>query len=113
MATMSTVLTEFSDRENVRTYIFTGHTVQTPRLVIQKRKIPINGSASAESTLSVVYGTKDASGLPLDSKVAFGANVRYPANGVAADVAAALAVFRDLVNSDEFASLVNSQKYLK
>lgn len=112
MAAMSTVLTEFSDKENVRTYIFTGHTVQTPRLVIQKRKVPVNGGASAESSLNVVYGTHDANGMPLDSKVAFGASVRYPANGAAADVTAALSVFRDIVNSDQFTAMVTSQKYV-
>jgi hypothetical protein len=61
----------------------------------------------------VVYGTTDAEGSPLQSKVAFSASVRYPVNGDSTDVTAALAVFRDLVASDEFTAMVNTQAYIK
>jgi hypothetical protein len=113
MASFATTITEFSDKENNRTFMVAGHTVQAPRLVIQKRKVPATAAANAESHLLVVYGTEDADGLPLASKVVFDAGVRYPANGQTDDVAAALAVFRDFVASDEFASLVNSQAYIQ
>jgi hypothetical protein len=106
-------MSEFSDKENSRTYAVSGHTVAAPRLVTQKRKVPTSTSSVAESTITVVYGTEDAEGNPLTSKVAIGANVRYPANGQAADVAAAKAVFRDLVASDEFDNLVDSQAYVQ
>jgi hypothetical protein len=113
MASFATTITEFSDKENNRTYMVSGHTVQAPRLVIQKRKVPTSMSGSAESHLMVVYGTEDAEGNPLASKVVFDAGVRYPADGQSEDVTAALAVFRDFVASDEFTNLVTSQAYVK
>jgi hypothetical protein len=113
MASFATTITEFSDKENNRTYMVSGHTVQAPRLVIQKRKVPTSKSGSAESHLMVVYGTEDAEGNPLASKVVFDAGVRYPADGQSEDVTAALAVFRDFVASDEFTDLVTSQAYVK
>jgi hypothetical protein len=113
MASFATEVSEFSDKENNRTYMVTGHTVQAPRLVIQKRKVPANSTSVAETHLMVVYGTEDAEGLPLASKVVFDAGVRYPANGQSTDVTAALAVFRDFVASDEFTALVVSQAYVQ
>lgn len=113
MAAFSTVISEFSDKENARTYIVAGHTVAAPRLVIQKRKVPTTAAANAETHLMVVYGTVDAESLPLAAKVVFDAGVRYPANGATADVMAGLAVFRDFVASDEFTALVTSQAYVK
>jgi hypothetical protein len=112
MAGMTTVLTEFSDKENSRTYALTGHSVLAPRLVIQKRKVPSTSSGSPESRLSVIYGTTDAEGNPLQSKVAFDVGVRYPSNGQASDVSAALAILRDIVAGDEFTAMVNSQLYV-
>jgi hypothetical protein len=113
MASFATTLTEFSDKENHRTFMVSGHTVQEPRLVIQKRKVPPPNGGTAESHLSVVYGTLDASGLPLASKVVFDAGVRFPADGQSDDITAALAVFRDLVASDEFTAMVSSQAYVQ
>jgi hypothetical protein len=113
MASFATTITEFSDKENNRTYMVSGHTVQAPRLVIQKRKVPSTSSGVAESHLMVVYGTEDADGNPLASKVVFDAGVRYPADGQSSDVSAALAVFLDFVASDEFANMVTSQAYVQ
>lgn len=113
MASFTTTISEFSDQENKRTYMVTGHTVQAPKLLIQKRSVPKTASSAGESQLMVVYGTTDADSLPLASKVVFSADVRYPANGQSSDVAAALAVFRDFVASDEFTNLVNSQAYVQ
>lgn len=113
MANFATVITEFSDKENNRTYMVSGHTVAAPRLVIQKRKVPTAVSGVAETHLMVVFGTEDAEGLPLASKVVFDAGVRFPANGQADDVTAALAVFRDFVASDQFTAMVNSQAYVQ
>jgi hypothetical protein len=113
MASFATSISEFSDKENYRTYMVTGHTVSAPRLVIQKRKVPTTVESVAETHLMVVYGTEDADGNPLASKVVFDAGVRYPANGQSDDVTAALAVFRDFVASDEFTATVNSQAYVQ
>lgn len=113
MASFATTISEFSDENNRRTYAIDGHTIQAPRLLIQKRKVPSTPAAVSEDELMVVYGTKDSDGLPLQSKVAFSASVRRPANGDAADVTAALAVFRDLVASDEFTTMVTGQTYVQ
>lgn len=113
MASFATVIAEFSDENNRRTYAINGHTVQAPRLLIQKRKVPSTPTSVSEDELIVVYGTEDAGGSPLAAKVAFSASVRRPTNGDAADVTAALAVFRDFVASDQFTAMVNSQTYVK
>lgn len=113
MASFTTTITEFSDSENRRTYMVDGSTVAAPKLLIQKRTVPKTTDGAASSDLMVVYGTEDADGNPLASKVVLAANVRYPANGQSADVTAALAVFRDFVASDEFTALVNSQAYVQ
>lgn len=113
MASFVTVISEFSDSENRRTYNIAGHTVQAPKLLIQKRKVPGTAQAVAETELMVVYGTTDAESNPLPSKVVFSASVRYPADGQSATVTAALAVFRDFVQSDQFTNLVNSQAYVQ
>lgn len=113
MANFSTVISEFSDENNRRTYAVSGHTVQAPKLLIQKRKVPSNPAAVSEDELMVVYGTEDPEGVPLVSKVVFAASVRRPANGDAADVTAALAVFRDFVASDQFTAMVTGQAYVQ
>lgn len=115
MAGMTTVLTEFSDKENVRTFTISGHSAVRPRLVIQKRSIPASAAGVAESVVQVLRGTVDSDGTPINSKVLFEAKVRYPANigSSETDIASALATFRDIVAGDEFASTVTTQGYLK
>lgn len=113
MAAMSTALTEFSDKENSRTFFYTGHTVSKPKLVLQKRKVPVGNQVTVEDTITVLCGTEDGDGAILDSKVSFTATVRRPKNGIAADVTAALAVFRDIIAGDEFGLTVGDSRYLK
>lgn len=113
MPAMATVLTEYSDESNFRTYTVPGHTVAKPRLLLQKRKIGSPGGASSYDNIQVVYGTVDAAGALLSGRVAFEVSIRRPVEGIAADVTAALATFRDIVASDEFANVVTTQNYLK
>lgn len=113
MAAMLLALTEYSDKENARTYTVSGHTVQKPKLVFQKRKNGSEGGPSASDTITLVYGTEDSAGDPLASRVVFEVTVRRPVEGIAADVTAALADFRDVIAGDEFANTVNTQNYLK
>lgn len=113
MAAMSTALTEFSDKENSRTYLYTGHSVNKPKLVLQKRRVPSAGQVIAEDVISVLSGTEDASGEYLEPRVLFSATIRRPKDGIAADVTAALAIFRDIVAGDEFGLTVTDQRYLK
>lgn len=112
MAAMTTALTEFSDLGNSRTYTYTGHTAAEPRLVLQKRKVPSGNQTVVEDTISVLSSTEDANGDLLDSRVMFTATVRRPISGIAADVTAALAVFRDVIAGDEFGNTVSTQEWL-
>lgn len=113
MAAMSTALTEFSDKENSRTFFYTGHTVMKPKLVLQRRKVPTGKEVIAEDVITVLNGTEDAAGDYLEPRVTFSATLRRPKDGIASDVTAALAVFRDIVAGDEFTAMVTTQQYLK
>jgi len=112
MAAMTTALTEFADNGNSRTYTLVGHTALDPQLVIQTRRVPSGSQSVAESAFKVVYATEDADGNVLQSKVSFEGSVRYPIDGLQADIDAALAVFRDIVAGDEFGVTVNTQNWL-
>lgn len=113
MAAMSTVLTEFSTNGDSRTYTTSGHTASKPRLVIQKRRVPVGNQIMAETTCSVIRATIDANDAVLPSKVSFSATVRYPITSDDTAVADALAIFKDMVAGDEFAASVTSQNFLK
>lgn len=112
MAAMTTVLTEFSNNGNSRTSTVTGHTAIQPKLVIEKRRVPEGNQVISEYSAKVVYATKDADNLVLSNKVSFEAIVRFPIAGTSSDVTAALAVFKDIVQSDDFANSVNTQGWL-
>jgi hypothetical protein len=60
----------------------------------------------------VISGTEDADSIPLASKVSFEVKLRRPVNGAAADVAAALVIFRDVVAGDEFGNTTITQEWL-
>jgi hypothetical protein len=114
MSAMTTALTEFSDKENERTYVIDGasHTVSKKRMVLQRRKVPSGNQVIVEDEITVLYGTEDDNGDLLDQNVLFSARIRRPKQGIAADVTAALAVFRDIVAGDEFTATVNGSLYL-
>ena len=112
MAAMTTALTEFSDNGNSRTYTYTGHTAVEPRLVLQKRKVATGSTSVLEDIVSVVSSTEDSAGELLQSKVLLEMKVRRPANGIAADVTAALAIIRDIIAGDEFTNTVSTQEWL-
>jgi hypothetical protein len=81
--------------------------------VIQRRKIATGSTSVLEDTVQVLSSTEDALGEILDSKVLMEAKLRRPANGIAADVTAVLAVFRDIVAGDEFTNTTSTQEWLK
>jgi len=112
MAAMTTALTEYTDNGNTRVFTYTGHVSTEPRLVIETRKDPSTVGAVLEDTIKVVSSTEDASGELLQSRVTFEAKVRRPNNGIAADVTAALAIFRDIIAGDEFTNTVSTQEWL-
>lgn len=112
MAAMTTALTEFSTLGDSRTYTQSAHTASKPKLVIQKRRVPQGNQSVAETTVSVINATEDANGEILDSKVVFTATARYPIEGVASEVTAVLATFRDIIAGDEWGNTVTTQEYL-
>lgn len=113
MAALVTALTEFSTNGNSRTSTTTGHTAQRPKLVIERRVVAEGKKTLAESSIKVVHATVDAAGLPLREKVLFEVIVKTPVAGLAADVANALAIFRDIIQSTEFGTTVTTQNWLK
>lgn len=113
MAGMTTVLVEFSSNGNSKTSTTSTHTAAKPRLVIEKRKVPEGKLTVGENSIKVVHATVDAEGLLIPDRVAFETIVRTPIAGLAADVTAALAIFRDIVASDEFGTMVTTQRWLK
>lgn len=112
MAAMSTALTLLTSNGNGRKYFYTGHIMAEPRLVIQTFKEAASATSFGEDVMKVVSSTEDANGDLLTGKVSLEAKVRRPANGIAGDVTAALAVFRDIVASDEFTAMVTAQSPL-
>lgn len=112
MAGQTTAITEFADNGNSRTYTYTGHTALKPKLVIQKRKVPSGNQTMLEDSIKILAATTDPDSAVMAEKVTFEAIVRRPTLGLAADVTAALAVFRDIVAGDEFGTMVNTQGWL-
>lgn len=112
MAAMSTALTEFSDSGNSRTYTTSGHTFGKPKLVLQRRRVPVGSQVVAEDTISVVHATEDADGNILPQKVSLTVTLRRPINGLSTDVDAALVIFRDIIAGDEFGNTVDTSEYL-
>lgn len=114
MTQMSTSLTEFSTAGNTRTYTAPGHTTLAPRLLIQKRKLAANADGVAETTLKVVYGLTKSDGSPVAQKVTYEVVGRSPLIGIgSAANTGALALLRDLVNSDEFESAFLTQNWVQ
>lgn len=112
MAAMTTVLTEFSNSGNSRTSTLTGHTAVSPKLVIEKRRVPEGNQTMIEYSCKVVTATEDDDGLILTNKISFDMVVRYPVLGQSADVTAALAFIKDIIANDEFANSVSTQEWL-
>lgn len=112
MAAMTTVLTEFSTTGNSRTSTTSGHTALNPKIVIEKRRVPEGNQSVAEFSAKVIQATEDSEGNVLSQKVSFEAIVRYPLLGQSAEITSALAVFRDIVASDDFGNSVTTQGWL-
>lgn len=112
MAAMTTVLKEFTDNGNSRTYSQATHTAVKPHLVLQKRKVPSGNQTVLEDTITVLAATEDSDGAVLPSRILYTASVRRPVDGTAADVTSMLAVFRDIVASDEFANMIDKQEWV-
>lgn len=113
MAAMSTALTEFSTNGDSRTYTTSGHLASKPKLVIQKRRVPVGNQTIQETVISVIHAGVDAGGLTVASKVSMSVTVRVPLDVVGTTVADVLAILKDIVAGDEFAATVTTQNFLK
>lgn len=113
MPTIATELKSFAENGNVKTYTAPQHSVAEPRLVIQKRSIAASIASVAGTTLKVVFGTSDAAGAPIQQRISLETVARVPVSGSESDVDAAIAVFRDIVASDEFVIAVKQQLWVK
>lgn len=112
MPAMATVLTEFSTNGDSKTNTLAAHTVSRPQLLIEKRKVPVGNQVVAESTVSIVIATVDASGVIMPTKYNYTITARTPIGGLAADATLALTVLRDVVASDDFANTLATQEWL-
>lgn len=118
MASLSATLVEFSDNGNSRTYTASGHTAVKPKLVVEKRTVPVGNQIMSEFSGTIVFGVLDSEGGVAPQKVSMEAKVRYPTIGVdtsdlATVNAAALVLFRDFVASDEFGAAVSSLNWVE
>jgi hypothetical protein len=114
MASFTTVIAEFSDKENQRTYVLTAtHTATKPHKLIQSRRVPTGNQVVLQDNLIVSMATEDSDGNILPQRVSMEAIVRRPSNCDSADVTAALAAFRDFVASDEFTAVTTTQQYIQ
>jgi hypothetical protein len=77
--------------------------------------VPAAGNLNniAQTEVNVSFGCVDADGAPMTQKHFIGATSRSPVGGDATNQAAALALFREIVASDEFAAAITTQNYLK
>jgi hypothetical protein len=114
MASFTTTLVGHSEKSNSRSYeVDATHTVEKPHLVIQTRKEALGNQVIAQDNLVVSLATEDADGNILPQRNSFEAVIRRPKNGSSTDTTANLAIFRDLVASDEFTAIATRQQYIK
>lgn len=115
MAVMTTVLKRFTTVGTTKTSRHPSGSLQEPKLVIERVRVPEGNKTVGEYSASVLYAALDADGQVLPSKVAFTVTFRSPVNIGPTEtvVADALALFREIVASDNFATSVNSLDYLQ
>lgn len=112
MADMTTTLYDYSDNGNSRNFRLSGHTVQKPQLVLQRRKAPTGEQTIAEDEVTVYYGTENSDGDLLSGRIMLSVKLRRPIDGIAADLDAAVVVLRDFVASDQLEGCLDSQSWL-
>lgn len=108
MAAMTTVLNNFQNFGDKRTYFTTGHTAEKVKICVAARKVPTGNQTIVEASFAVQHATEDDAGLVLSSRPTLTCQFRAPINGQTADITAIKAIFRDFVAADEFSSLIDS-----
>lgn len=113
MANMTTSLVQRSDAADAREWQAPTHTLTVPFMVRQKRTSPKTLTGRASDSLSVLRGGVDNTGVALSTPLTLQLNVSRQANMAAADIAAAVALFREVVASANFDALISGQSYLQ
>lgn len=112
MTAMVTTLTEFADTGDTRTFTAPKHSVLQSFTVVQKRKVASTPQEAATDSIRVVRGAFDASHNALAVKTSFEVVVRRSPIVNATDLSEVLALFREIIASDEFNTVVNGQLWL-
>lgn len=113
MSAMSTTLSQRSDAANAREWTAPTHTLSVPFIIKQKRTAPPGSTGRATDLVTVIRGGNDVGGLPVVMPVQIRIEVTRQANMASADVAAAIALAREIVASTNFDALVSGQSYLQ
>lgn len=111
MAARTAVFTEYADNGNSRTFTTSGHTASKPKLVIQKRREPVNGGQSVAS-FDVIHATTDPAGDIMTRKVAFHGEFRIPVDANATDVTNVKTLMKDVIASDEWNNSIDSLEWM-
>lgn len=112
MADMTTVLKVHDDGPGRRVFSVDGHSVAAPRLVIQKKTTAATPDGLAKDELQIVYGAFDSDGVPLSSKNALTLNIKRANNARSTEFDQAIALFKEIVASDNLLRICASQDYL-
>jgi hypothetical protein len=113
MPAITTVLTEYSDNGNSRTYSVAGHTAVQPFLVVEKRVAPASADGSTELSFRIVKGTTDTDGAVIAARQSAEVIVRRPYQGDADDATAVFNLLKEIVASDEFAASVGTLNFFE
>jgi len=113
MAAMATTLAQRSDAANSREFTAPTHTLAVPFIVKQKRTTPATSAGRATDLVTVIRGGNDVGGLPVVMPVQVRIEVTRQANMAVADVAACIALAREIVASTNFDALVSGQAYIQ
>lgn len=113
MATMTTVMAQRSDSANAREFTAPTHTLAAPFIVKQNRKTPPTSVGRATDSISIIRGGVDLAGVPLVVPTTIRVEVTRQANTHGDVVAAAKALLREIIASENFDAMVAGQAYLQ
>lgn len=113
MAAMTTALTIYDGSQGSRVYVTPGHTAAKRQRLIQRRKEAVGGKTVMEDTIIVQFGTTDVDGVLLPQNISATVTVARPVGYNSADMSSLLALFRELVASDNFGNVIDGQVWLQ
>lgn len=92
------------DRDSVN-YQATGHTPAVPKIVIFDRKVPSTSAPKEQYRVRVIHGAVKSDGTPLVPGIMVDLTISSHMLASNADVEAALAQLKEIVNADGFAEM--------